>query len=89
MFSIFAKTSIKYLEMRELETDNIYNDHESEEVEETLFGEIDEKYDFPLDEHIKPTKEMNSFWGNNIKKTDTSIPKYTMDMFIGNHKNRR
>ena len=95
MFSIFARTSIKYLEMRELETENLYNDGEKEEDEkETLFGNmdtenIDEFDDFKLDEHIKPTKEMNSFWGNNIKKTDCAIPKVTMDMFIGNHKNRR
>jgi hypothetical protein len=87
MFSIFSKTCIKYLEMKELEMENLYNSDRHEEEEETLFGKIDEE-PFSLDEEVKFTKDMNSFWGKNIKKTDT-IPKCTMDMFIHNNKNRR
>jgi hypothetical protein len=96
MFSIFAKTSIKYLEMKELENENLYNyNQEDDNEEESLFGTIDETNkkeeidNFQLDENTKPTKKMNSFWGSNIKKNDGSIPKTTMDMFIKNHKNRR
>jgi len=93
MFSIFSKTCIKYLEMKELEMENLYNSdrhqEEEEEQEESLFGNMDEELDvFSLDEEVKFNKDMNSFWGKNIKKTDT-IPKCTMDMFIQNSKNRR
>ena len=76
MFSIFAKTSIKYLEMRELENENLYNmkedKQEEQEQEETLFGNMDENVesidDFELDENLKFNPMMNSFWGKNIKK---------------------
>jgi hypothetical protein len=79
MFSIFAKTSIKYLEMRELENENLYNmkedKQEEQEQEETLFGNIDENIEniqsidhFELDENLKFNPMMNSFWGKNIKK---------------------
>lgn len=70
MFSIFAKTSIKYLEMRELEMENLYNtenDTENDtESEDTMFGTIDEE--IRLDEGLKNSKEMNTFWGKTIKK---------------------
>ena len=74
MFSIFAKTSIKYLEMRELEMENLYNtekDTENDtESEDTMFGTIDEE--IRLDEGLKNSKEMNTFWGKAIKKTNKS-----------------
>lgn len=48
MFSIFAKTSIRYIEMRELENENKYNnEREIEEEEDTLFGKMD---DFSVEE---------------------------------------
>jgi hypothetical protein len=96
MFNIFAKTSIKYLEMRELETENLYNFGENDqEDEEGLFINIEESdtpyeiSNFPLDENLKPTIQMNSFWGDNIKKTEAIIPKCTIDMFKKNHKSRK
>jgi len=99
MFSIFAKTCIKYLEMKELETENLYNsgENEKETEDDIMFGKMDKDEDeyeenesnsFRLDENLKLNTEMNSFWGKNIKKTD-AIPKCTMDMFIMNNKNRR
>ena len=74
MFSIFAKTSIKYLEMRELEMENLYNtenDTENDtESEDTMFGKMNEE--IRLDEGLKNSKEMNTFWGKAIKKTNKS-----------------
>lgn len=74
MFSIFAKTSIKYLEMRELEMENLYNvekdTEKGTESEDTMFGTIDEE--IRLDEGLKNSKEMNTFWGKAIKKTNKS-----------------
>jgi len=74
MFSIFAKTSIKYLEMRELENENLYNmDKDKDEEEETLFGNMNEETEEQeeveeLNEVLKPNPLMNSFWGKSIKK---------------------
>lgn len=89
IFSVFTKTAIRYFEMKEIEIQNFYNSSENGvEEDETLFGTIDEVEE--QEEIIEESsKEMNSFWGKTIKKTDTTIPKCTMDMFIGNHKNRR
>ena len=43
MFSIFAKTTIRYIELRELENENQYNnDREKEDEDEILFGKMDE-----------------------------------------------
>lgn len=68
MFSIFAKTCIKYLEMRELENENLYNVEKQEE--ETLFGNMNkETEDFDLSEALKNNPKINSFWGVNIKKS--------------------
>jgi len=98
MFTIFAKTSIRYLEMRELENENLYNFGENEkEEDEVLFGEMEideeiqqqeeeENYDnFSLAENLKTSENMNTFWGKNIKKCDRG----TMDMFMKNHKTKR
>ena len=79
MFSIFAKTSIKYLEMRELENENLYNlDKEKEaDEEDTLFGNMKEEMEKEEDlndnvdefnEVLKMNQTMNSFWGKSIKK---------------------
>lgn len=78
MFSIFAKTSIKYLEMRELENENLYNlDKEKEaDEEDTLFGNMKEEMekedlndnDDEFNEVLKMNQTMNSFWGKSIKK---------------------
>lgn len=72
MFYIFAKTTIRYFEMKEVEIQNFYNS--SDQEDDTLFGTIDEK-----EKGENPSKEMNSFWGKTIKKTDT--------IFIQNQKN--
>lgn len=71
MFIIFAKTCIKYLEMRELENENLYN----MEKEETLFGNMEEETEetesminFELNKELKQNPVMNSFWGKSIKK---------------------
>lgn len=86
MFSVFAKTAIRYIELRELENENQYNiGREKEEIDEdddVLFGKIDEQsthLDLEDSEH-ESTQKMNSYWGKTIKKTN--IPKYTIDMFM-------
>jgi hypothetical protein len=74
MFSIFAKTAIRYFEMKEIEIQNFYNSSENDEEDETLFGTIDE-----IEQEENPSKEMNSFWGKSINKTNT--------IFMNNQKN--
>jgi hypothetical protein len=90
MFSIFAKTTIRYIEMRELENENQYNNERenSNEDEETLFGKIDECSVNEYEEENSESKttsyeseeKKKSYWGKNITKQ--TIPKYTMDMFM-------
>lgn len=100
MFSVFAKTAIRYIELRELENENQYNagkERENED-EDIMFGKMDdfstnddsETDDFHLEKSDEPTSnesshKMNSYWGKTIKKTN--IPKYTMDMFMKGRQN--
>ena len=78
MFSIFAKTAIRYFEMKEIEIQHFYNSSENEQEDETLFGTIDENEEEEEQEE-NPSKEMNSFWGKSINKTNT--------IFMNNQKN--
>jgi len=79
MFSLFAKTAIRYIELKELENENQYNDgrenENNDDREDTLFGKIDEP-------SLDKSENMSSYWGKTIKKHN--IPKYTMDMFTNN-----
>jgi hypothetical protein len=101
MFSFFAKTSIKYIELRELENENQYNIgrekvNAEEDEENMMFGKMDEQsttepYEGENDDETytnyknNQSNKMTSYWGKTIKKTN--VPKYTMDMFMNGRKN--
>jgi hypothetical protein len=85
MFSIFAKTTIRYIELRELENENQYNngrEKESEEYEETLFGKMDEvsvneesdNDDFDLDKSISESYSCNN--NNSSHKSSNTLNSY-------------
>jgi hypothetical protein len=57
MFSIFAKTTIRYIEMRELENENQYNNDREKEEDEMLFEKIDE---FSLEEEEEEDDEFEN-----------------------------
>lgn len=92
MFGVFAKTAIRYIELRELENENQYNAGREKEAdvedEDVMFGKMDEAStneeddpdEFDLEKKYESSQKMNSYWGKSIKKTN--IPKYTMDMFM-------
>jgi len=74
MFSIFAKTSIRYIELRELEKENQYNnDREKEEddEDETLFGKMDE---FSVKERDEDRDEDGD--------EDNEVDEYETDEFV-------
>jgi len=86
MFKIYAQTTIKYIEMREIERDNLFNkddfeEEEEEEEEEVLFDT--EKMD---DNNI--SEEDDSEYENTVSKTDildvfsleTTLPRMNPDI---------
>ena len=71
MFSIFAKTTIRYIELRELENENQYNnDREKEDEDEILFGKMDE---FSVKERDEDREEENE---------EDEDDKYETDEFV-------
>ena len=77
MFKIYSKTMIRYIELKEIERENLYHkDEEESDEEEILFDS--EKMEptnptptldvFSLEETLPRIDEKNSYWGNNIIK---------------------
>jgi hypothetical protein len=95
MFAIYSKTIIKYIELKEIERENLYNKDDESEDEEILFDpdtlheyesdiEESEKIQslpildaFSFEQTLPQKKEsplsppqMNTFWGDTIKKME-------------------
>jgi len=78
-FDKYAKSCIKYLEMKEMENKNeknFYKSDETEEDDDSLFGNIDVP---------REPESSKSLWGESIVKKN-NINAFTMDMFINKHK---
>jgi len=78
MFKIYSKTIIRYIELKEVERENLYHKDEELDEEEILFDS--EKMEsanpthvpildvFSLEETLPRIEEQNSYWGKNIIK---------------------
>jgi len=82
----YAKTAIRYIEMKEIERENLYrkDEFESEEDDMDLFDpdKMDEEDDeekkpentivdiFSLETVLPQKKDIQTFWGNTITKTN-------------------
>jgi hypothetical protein len=76
MFKIYSKTMIRYIELKEVERENLYHKDEESDEEEILFDS--EKMEstnpvpaldvFSLEETLPRIDEQNSYWGTNIIK---------------------
>jgi hypothetical protein len=99
-FDNFLRTCINHFEMKELEYQTTYDSYEKEDEQDIMFGNCEnETENEPL---MNTSYASGSLWGKKIKKkncekedsmihlpSSTSIPSYTIDMFMKQKQNKK